>query len=276
MSTPSIARTASPAERSRHGRVAPLARRPALVRPLGRGGGRRRRPRRQQRGRRPGPARPRLVDRLAARRPPARDGRGTDAPGARRVDGAPRRPDAASPTTAGTRSSSTVAATSTSTASASTSAPARSRSRGSSPSSPRTGSARQVADGIEFPNGMVVTPDNSTLIISESFAGRLTAFDIAADGSLSNRRVWADGVGPDGICLDAEGAIWTAVGATRARTPDATTARKAHASGSARVARSCSGSSSTAPASRACSAVPIDGRCSCWRPSGAASRTSTR
>jgi len=71
------------------------------------------------------------------------------------------------------------------------------------------GSARQVADSIAFPNGMVVTPDNSTLIISESMAGRLTAFDIAADGSLSNRRVWADGIWPDGICLDAEGAIWT-------------------------------------------------------------------
>jgi sugar lactone lactonase YvrE len=70
------------------------------------------------------------------------------------------------------------------------------------------GEARQVADGIEFPNGMVVTPDNSTLIIAESFAGRLTAFDIAGDGTLSNRRVWADGVGPDGITLDAEGAIW--------------------------------------------------------------------
>jgi sugar lactone lactonase YvrE len=74
------------------------------------------------------------------------------------------------------------------------------------------GSARQVADGIAFPNGMVVTPDNSTLIIAESFAARLTAFDIADDGSLSNRRVWADGVGPDGICIDAEGAIWTGVG----------------------------------------------------------------
>jgi hypothetical protein len=74
------------------------------------------------------------------------------------------------------------------------------------------GTVRQVADGIEFPNGMVVTPDNSTLIISESFAGRLTAFDIAADGSLSNRRVWADGLGPDGICLDAEGAVWTSSG----------------------------------------------------------------
>jgi sugar lactone lactonase YvrE len=74
------------------------------------------------------------------------------------------------------------------------------------------GSVRQVADGIAFPNGMAVTPDNSTLIIAESFARRLTAFDIADDGSLSNRRVWADGVGPDGICMDAEGAIWTDVG----------------------------------------------------------------
>ena len=74
------------------------------------------------------------------------------------------------------------------------------------------GSARQVAEGIAFPNGMVVTPDNSTLIIAESFAARLTAFDIADDGRLSNRRVWADDVGPDGICMDAEGAIWTGVG----------------------------------------------------------------
>src|ERR687892_2174131 len=74
------------------------------------------------------------------------------------------------------------------------------------------GSVRQVADGIAFPNGMVVTPDNSTLIIAESFAGRLTAFDITDDGGLSNRRVWADGVGPDGICMDADGAIWTGVG----------------------------------------------------------------
>lgn len=70
------------------------------------------------------------------------------------------------------------------------------------------GVARQVADGIEFPNGMIVTPDNSTLIIAESFARRLTAFDIASDGTLSNRRTWAENIGPDGICLDAEGAIW--------------------------------------------------------------------
>jgi sugar lactone lactonase YvrE len=74
------------------------------------------------------------------------------------------------------------------------------------------GAVRQVADGIAFPNGMVVTPDNATLIVAESYANRLTAFDIGADGSLSNRRVWAelgDGV-PDGICLDAENAIWYA------------------------------------------------------------------
>ncbi len=74
------------------------------------------------------------------------------------------------------------------------------------------GSARQVADGIAFPNGMAVTPDNSTLIVAESYAKRLTAFDIAADGSLSNRRMWADlddGV-PDGICLDADNAVWHA------------------------------------------------------------------
>jgi len=73
-------------------------------------------------------------------------------------------------------------------------------------------SVRQVADGIAFPNGMAVTPDNRTLIIAESHGKRLTAFDIASDGSLSNRHVWADlGDGaPDGICLDAETAIWYA------------------------------------------------------------------
>ena len=74
------------------------------------------------------------------------------------------------------------------------------------------GSVRQVADGVAFPNGMAVTPDNSTLIVAESYANKLTAFDIAEDGGLSNRRVWADlgdGV-PDGLCLDAEGAVWYA------------------------------------------------------------------
>ncbi len=74
------------------------------------------------------------------------------------------------------------------------------------------GSARQVADGIAFPNGMAITPDNATLIVAESYGQKLTAFQIAADGSLSQPRVWADlgdGV-PDGICLDAEGATWYA------------------------------------------------------------------
>jgi sugar lactone lactonase YvrE len=74
------------------------------------------------------------------------------------------------------------------------------------------GAVRQVADGLSFGNGMVVTPDNSTLIVAESHGNRLTAFDIAPDGSLSNRRVWADldGGFPDGICLDFESAIWYA------------------------------------------------------------------
>jgi sugar lactone lactonase YvrE len=72
------------------------------------------------------------------------------------------------------------------------------------------GEARQVADGLAFPNGMVVTPDDSTLIVAESYEGRLTAFDIDEGGGLSNRRVWADlGEGGDGICMDAEGAVWS-------------------------------------------------------------------
>jgi sugar lactone lactonase YvrE len=74
----------------------------------------------------------------------------------------------------------------------------------------REGELRQVADGLAFPNGMAVTPDNSTLIVAESYSSNLTAFDIDADGGLSNRRVWAElgGDPPDGICLDAEGAVW--------------------------------------------------------------------
>jgi sugar lactone lactonase YvrE len=79
------------------------------------------------------------------------------------------------------------------------------------------GQLRQVAGDIQFPNGMVITPDNRTLIISESFAGTLTAFDIDAGGSLSNRRVFAGGLAPDGICLDAEGAVWVGTGFSMAR-----------------------------------------------------------
>src|SRR5918999_5699084 len=63
------------------------------------------------------------------------------------------------------------------------------------------GETRQVADGLAFPNGMVVTPDNRTLIVAESMAARLTAFDIGADGGLSSRRVWAHGGGAHGVCI---------------------------------------------------------------------------
>jgi sugar lactone lactonase YvrE len=74
------------------------------------------------------------------------------------------------------------------------------------------GQASVVADDLHFPNGTVITPDGRTLIIGESYASRLTAFDIADNGTLSGRRVWASlsGATPDGISLDAEGAIWLA------------------------------------------------------------------
>ncbi len=74
------------------------------------------------------------------------------------------------------------------------------------------GKAREVANGLAFPNGPVITPDGKTLILAESMGRRLTAFDILADGSLQNRRVFADldGAEPDGICLDAAGAVWLA------------------------------------------------------------------
>ena len=79
------------------------------------------------------------------------------------------------------------------------------------------GMCRVVADGLAFPNGAVITPDGGTLIVGESWGARLTAFDIADDGSLSNRRVWAELTGalPDGCCLDAENAIWVASPITR-------------------------------------------------------------
>lgn len=74
------------------------------------------------------------------------------------------------------------------------------------------GAAREVADGVAFPNGVALTPDGATLILAESYARRLTAFEVGDDGGLAGRRTWADlgdGV-PDGICLDAEGAVWYA------------------------------------------------------------------
>ncbi len=74
------------------------------------------------------------------------------------------------------------------------------------------GSVRRVADDVAFPNGMAVTADNRTLIVADSYRHCLVAFDIGTDGGLSNRRVWADlgdGV-PDGICVDADDAVWYA------------------------------------------------------------------
>jgi sugar lactone lactonase YvrE len=73
------------------------------------------------------------------------------------------------------------------------------------------GTARVAAPELRFPNGMVLPPGGRTLIVAESFGPALRAFDVAGDGSLSNGRLWADlSVVPDGICLDAEGAIWLA------------------------------------------------------------------
>ncbi len=80
------------------------------------------------------------------------------------------------------------------------------------------GPPRVVADRLAFPNGTVVTPDDSTLVVAETFGRTLTAFAIAGDGSLGDRRVWADVTPhtPDGICLDAEGAVWLASPTTSA------------------------------------------------------------
>lgn len=74
------------------------------------------------------------------------------------------------------------------------------------------GAVREVGEGLAFPNGMAVTPDNRTLIVAESWAEGLTAYDIAGNGTLLGRRVWAATPGdhPDGICLDFDGAVWYA------------------------------------------------------------------
>jgi sugar lactone lactonase YvrE len=120
------------------------------------------------------------------------------------------------------------------------------------------GAARQVADGVAFPNGMAITPDNATLIVAESYARRLTAFAIAPDGSLSNRRIWADlgdGV-PDGICLDAEGAVWCA---------DVPNKRCVRMREGGEVLQ-------TVALDRGCSAARMGGRCSSPPRNGAARR----
>ncbi len=74
------------------------------------------------------------------------------------------------------------------------------------------GNARVVADGLRFPNGTVITPDQQTLIVGQTFGKCLTSFDIQPDGSLENQREWAPlpGIYPDGICLDTQNGIWVA------------------------------------------------------------------
>jgi sugar lactone lactonase YvrE len=73
------------------------------------------------------------------------------------------------------------------------------------------GAVRRVAEDLAFPNGMAVTADNATLVVAESHGERLTAFDVGGDGGLTGRRVFAElGEAPDGICVDAEGAVWYA------------------------------------------------------------------
>ena len=88
----------------------------------------------------------------------------------------------------------------------------------SSPWSHPTASTRIVADTVAFPNGMAITPDGATLLVAESFASRVAAFDVEDDHSLTNRRVWAeiDG-GADGVSLDADGALWCAAQGGAAR-----------------------------------------------------------
>ncbi|HEY2304114.1 MAG TPA: SMP-30/gluconolactonase/LRE family protein [Acidimicrobiales bacterium] len=76
----------------------------------------------------------------------------------------------------------------------------------------QAGEARMLAEGLWFPNGLAITPDGRTLLVAETRGARISAFTIADDGSLHDRRSFAEfaETGPDGICLDAEGALWLA------------------------------------------------------------------
>ena len=122
------------------------------------------------------------------------------------------------------------------------------------------GTVRQVADDIVFGNGMAITEDRSTLIVAESWARRLSAFDIARDGGLSNRRVWAD-LGDS----RPTGSAWTPRGRSGSPTYPTSVAR-----GCAKVVRYSRRSSSTADPLPARSAGPIGERCSWWPGNGVA------
>ncbi len=135
------------------------------------------------------------------------------------------------------------------------------------------GSTAVVADDLLFPNGSVVTPDGRTLIVGESFRNRYVAFAIAADGSLSDRRIWADlgatetrkAIVPDGCALDAEGCIWSADAASAI----AIASRPAARSSSRSTCRTVSGRSRVPSAGA--TAIP------CWSaPRSATSRLSNR
>ena len=120
------------------------------------------------------------------------------------------------------------------------------------------GTVTTVADDLQFPNGMAVTDDNSTLIVAESYAGRLTAFDITADGTLTNRRVWAR----------SRAAHRTGSVSTRRVRCGSPTYRTDDACACAKAARSSTLSMPTAAASPACSVAPTARRCSSWPRSG--------
>lgn len=123
------------------------------------------------------------------------------------------------------------------------------------------GAVREVATDIAWGNGMAITADNKTLIVAESHGNRLTAFDIGEQGNLSNRRVWAElgeGHYPDGICLDAEGAVWYA------DVPNQHCVRIREGGERLETVEVDRG------ALPACWVGPMARRCSSWRPSGMA------
>lgn len=132
------------------------------------------------------------------------------------------------------------------------------------------GTYRQVAGDLDFPNGMVVTPHGSTLVLSESFAGRLSTFDIGDGGALTGRRVWADGLGPDDIAVDAESAIWVQAADVAAHTgdPDAPAGACVRALDGGEITHRVE---TDLPCFACTLGAPTDGTCSCCATSSRAS-----